>query len=95
MKNYALYLINYYIIYIPGSNNIKKLRRKKERHVWSIQIMDELLQCASYYEYDDNGSQPGTQPKGYGGSGTEESSFFNVYKPSTASEDNGKISIIF
>ncbi|RDX77181.1 Ankyrin repeat-containing protein, partial [Mucuna pruriens] len=47
-----------------GSANIKKIRRKKEKHVWSAQIMDELLKRASLYEYDDDGSKP-QQKLGY------------------------------
>ena len=34
------------------------MRRKKEKHVWSVQIMNELLKRASMYEYDDDGSRP-------------------------------------
>lgn len=41
-----------------GSANINKIRRKKEKHVWSAQIMDELLKRASMYECDDKGSKP-------------------------------------
>ena len=41
-----------------GSANINKIRRKKEKHVWSAQIMDELLKRASMYEYDDDGNKP-------------------------------------
>ncbi|KAK7412498.1 hypothetical protein VNO78_03962 [Psophocarpus tetragonolobus] len=46
------------IIFGTGSANIDKVRRKKEKHVWSAQIMDELLKRASIYEYDNNGSTP-------------------------------------
>ncbi|KOM53636.1 hypothetical protein LR48_Vigan09g229500 [Vigna angularis] len=41
-----------------GSANINKIRRKKEKHEWSVQIMDELLKRASMYEYDDDDSVP-------------------------------------
>ena len=47
-----------------GSSQIKKLKEKKEMHVWSLQIMDKLLEhaarhtdeinpncCYSEYEY--------------------------------------------
>ncbi|TKY71893.1 alpha-latroinsectotoxin-Lt1a protein [Spatholobus suberectus] len=46
------------VIFGTGSANIRKIRRKKEKHVWSAQILDELLKRASMYEYDDNGSSP-------------------------------------
>ena len=41
-----------------GPANINKIRRKKEKHEWSAQIMDELLKRACMYEYDDDGSEP-------------------------------------
>ncbi|KAL2535687.1 ankyrin repeat-containing protein ITN1 [Forsythia ovata] len=40
-----------------GSRDIVKLREKKEKHIWSVQIMDELLKHASTYEYENNGTQ--------------------------------------
>ncbi|KAK7306461.1 hypothetical protein VNO77_44402 [Canavalia gladiata] len=46
------------VIFGTGSAKIKKIRRKKEKHVWSAQILKELLNRASMYEYDDNGSKP-------------------------------------
>ncbi|XP_022642578.1 uncharacterized protein LOC106774938 isoform X3 [Vigna radiata var. radiata] len=46
------------VIFGTGSANINKIRRKKEKHEWSVQIMDELLKRASMYEYDDDGSVP-------------------------------------
>ncbi|WVY93992.1 hypothetical protein V8G54_033080 [Vigna mungo] len=46
------------VIFGTGSANINKIRRKKEKHEWSVQIMDELLKRASMYEYDDDGSIP-------------------------------------
>ncbi|RVW13806.1 hypothetical protein CK203_083609 [Vitis vinifera] len=49
---------------LPGSSRIRKLKEKKEMHVWSLQIMDKLLEhaarrtdeinpncCYSEYEY--------------------------------------------
>ncbi|XP_050236057.1 uncharacterized protein LOC126686077 isoform X2 [Mercurialis annua] len=38
-----------------GSMEIKKLEKKKEKHTWSVQIMDELLQRAVMYEYECTG----------------------------------------
>ncbi|KAL9321057.1 hypothetical protein ACSQ67_012896 [Phaseolus vulgaris] len=46
------------VILGTGSSKIKKIRGKKEKHVWSAQIMDELLNGACMYEYDDEGSIP-------------------------------------
>ncbi|XP_020202013.2 uncharacterized protein LOC109787847 [Cajanus cajan] len=46
------------VIFGRGSSRIQKIRRKKEKHVWSAQIMNELLRRASTYEYDDNGNNP-------------------------------------
>ncbi|KAF7818357.1 serine/threonine-protein phosphatase 6 regulatory ankyrin repeat subunit B-like [Senna tora] len=41
-----------------GSRELKKIKRKKEQHTWCVQVMKELLDHASLYVYDDNGSQP-------------------------------------
>ncbi|KAK9281225.1 hypothetical protein L1049_004120 [Liquidambar formosana] len=45
-----------------GSRKIRKLQIKKEKHTWSVQIMNELLQRASIYEYEDNGRNPQQSP---------------------------------
>ena len=37
---------------------IFRLREKKEKHVWSVQIMNELLKHASMYEYENTGASP-------------------------------------
>ncbi|KAM1169308.1 hypothetical protein ACFX19_031648 [Malus domestica] len=41
-----------------GSTEIRKIREKKRKHKWSVQIMDELLKRASMYEYEDSGMDP-------------------------------------
>ncbi|KAK9281467.1 hypothetical protein L1049_004370 [Liquidambar formosana] len=41
-----------------GSTEIKKVQDKKEKHTWSVQIMDELLKHALMYEYEYNGRKP-------------------------------------
>ncbi|WJZ90105.1 hypothetical protein VitviT2T_009275 [Vitis vinifera] len=41
-----------------GFKAVKKVRQKKEKHVWAAQILDELLCHASFYEYEDNGRNP-------------------------------------
>lgn len=38
-----------------GSSIILKIRGKKEKHVWSVQVMNELLRR---YEYDDDDKNP-------------------------------------
>ncbi|RVX20667.1 hypothetical protein CK203_002559 [Vitis vinifera] len=35
-----------------GARDVQKIRVMKEKHIWSAQIMKELLHCASPYEYD-------------------------------------------
>ena len=45
-------------ICLSGTRNIEKIKEKKEKHTWSCQIMDELLQRASIYEYDRTGKKP-------------------------------------
>ncbi|XVE73072.1 hypothetical protein DITRI_Ditri11bG0088300 [Diplodiscus trichospermus] len=37
-----------------GSRRIRKLREKKEKHVWAVQIMNELLEHASLYQYQED-----------------------------------------
>ncbi|KAB2605369.1 hypothetical protein D8674_005086 [Pyrus ussuriensis x Pyrus communis] len=46
----------------PGSKGIKRIREKKQKHKWSVQIMNELLKRASLYAYEDNGMNPQTAP---------------------------------
>ncbi|XP_018506115.2 uncharacterized protein LOC103960143 isoform X1 [Pyrus x bretschneideri] len=41
-----------------GSTQIRKIRDKKEKHKWSVQIMNELLKRARSYEYEDSGMNP-------------------------------------
>ncbi|XP_065859616.1 uncharacterized protein [Euphorbia lathyris] len=41
-----------------GSLEIKKLRDKKEKHTWCVQIMEEVLQRAVMYEYEHTGKSP-------------------------------------
>lgn len=39
-----------------GSWEILKIREKKEKHTWSVQVMNKLLNGA--YEYEDRGMNP-------------------------------------
>ncbi|XVE73073.1 hypothetical protein DITRI_Ditri11bG0088400 [Diplodiscus trichospermus] len=41
-----------------GSRRIRELREKKEKHVWAVQIMNELLEHASLYQYQDDEKNP-------------------------------------
>ncbi|KAF3436251.1 hypothetical protein FNV43_RR23343 [Rhamnella rubrinervis] len=41
-----------------GSTAIIKIRQKKEKHKWSVQVMNKLLQHTSMYEYEDTGASP-------------------------------------
>ncbi|KAK7245583.1 hypothetical protein RIF29_40430 [Crotalaria pallida] len=41
------------VIFGKGSSRLNQIRRKKEKHVWSVQIMNELLKRASMYAYDE------------------------------------------
>ncbi|XP_062021260.1 uncharacterized protein LOC133737777 [Rosa rugosa] len=38
-----------------GTTEIQKIRNKKEKHKWAVQIMDKLLESALMYEYEDSG----------------------------------------
>ncbi|GAY40624.1 hypothetical protein CUMW_053390 [Citrus unshiu] len=45
-----------------GSTKIRKIRDEKQKHTWSVQILDELLRRASPYEYDYVGEKPLRRP---------------------------------
>ncbi|CAL0334697.1 unnamed protein product [Lupinus luteus] len=45
------------VIFGKGSTKLNQIWRKKEKHVWSIQIMNELVKRACMYEFDDYGSK--------------------------------------
>ncbi|KAL6210596.1 hypothetical protein ACLB2K_015828 [Fragaria x ananassa] len=45
-----------------GSTEIQKIRNKKEKHKWAVQIMDNLLESAGMYEYEDSGMKPLAAP---------------------------------
>ncbi|GFZ04703.1 hypothetical protein Acr_17g0002750 [Actinidia rufa] len=54
-----LFLKSVIIILGVGSREIRKIQRKREKHTWSIQIMNKLLENSSrQYEYLDNGQKP-------------------------------------
>ncbi|GFZ04751.1 hypothetical protein Acr_17g0003230 [Actinidia rufa] len=41
-----------------GSRDIRKIQHKREKHTWSVQIMNKLLENSRQYEYLDNGQKP-------------------------------------
>ncbi|XP_027368677.1 uncharacterized protein LOC113874663 [Abrus precatorius] len=43
------------ILFGVGASWIDKIQRKKEKHTWAKQVMDELIERASLYKYDHNG----------------------------------------
>ncbi|CAL1389823.1 unnamed protein product [Linum trigynum] len=47
-----------FVILGYGSTEMRKIRMKKEKHVWSVQIMNELLKDAETYVYEYNGRSP-------------------------------------
>ncbi|XP_057780910.1 uncharacterized protein LOC130999387 isoform X2 [Salvia miltiorrhiza] len=57
-----------------GSKSVEKIREKKSQHIWSIQIMEKLLEHASLYQYEDNGKSPAIIPQGLVGKDTPISS---------------------
>ncbi|XP_030946131.1 uncharacterized protein LOC115970679 [Quercus lobata] len=46
------------VIFGLGSTGIRNIQEKKKKHTWAVQIMNELLQYSSSYEYDDTGENP-------------------------------------
>lgn len=73
-----------------GSEELKKIRRKKEKHTWCIQIMNAFLDHSSMYEYDDNGRQPlwSSFPSDSDTIGMDHSTFEKI-KPSTIRQNDG------
>ncbi|XP_022931018.1 uncharacterized protein LOC111437341 isoform X1 [Cucurbita moschata] len=41
-----------------GSTEIKKIRKKKEKHTWSVQVMAKLLELAEPDKYTEDGNSP-------------------------------------
>ncbi|WCJ33200.1 Ankyrin repeat family protein [Euphorbia peplus] len=41
-----------------GISNIKKIREKKERHMWAAQLLNQLVGRASWHRYKYNGQDP-------------------------------------
>ena len=41
-----------------GYDELRKIYRKKETHTWAVQIVKQILDHASSYEYEDDGSNP-------------------------------------
>ncbi|KAL4349103.1 hypothetical protein AHAS_Ahas10G0008500 [Arachis hypogaea] len=79
------------VIFGKGTNIFKRIGRKKEKHIWSNQVMNELLKRVSLYEYDGNGSSSGPQEQDQG------TSPYNVYNNDaldrTRNEQHGSTSI--
>lgn len=46
-----------------GSTQIRKIREKKEKHKWSVQIMNELLTRTPMYLYEDEDSGMNPAPR--------------------------------
>ncbi|KAK8486513.1 hypothetical protein V6N13_045947 [Hibiscus sabdariffa] len=46
-----------------GSRRIRKLREKKQKHTWAVQIMNELLQHVSMYQYEETEAYLGCRPQ--------------------------------
>ena len=54
------YVNVYFIVRLFGSRELKKMRAKKEKNVWSLEIMKLLLQKSSSHTYDSSdGCNPG------------------------------------
>ncbi|KAF8401747.1 hypothetical protein HHK36_012693 [Tetracentron sinense] len=41
-----------------GFKRIKTIQEKKEKHTWAVQIMEELIEHASVWKYNNDGSDP-------------------------------------
>ncbi|KAL1559668.1 hypothetical protein AAHA92_09984 [Salvia divinorum] len=47
-----------------GSKSVDKIKEKKTKHIWSMQIMEKLLDAASPHQYEYNGKSPSIIPQG-------------------------------
>ncbi|CAN6693997.1 unnamed protein product [Malus baccata var. baccata] len=62
-----------------GSTQIRKIREKKEKHKWSVQIMTELLEPAVMYEYEYSGMNPQvTAPPSHKEQDNDETTPYNI-----------------
>ncbi|GMY16810.1 ankyrin repeat and protein kinase domain-containing protein 1 [Fagus crenata] len=88
------------VIFGLGSSGIRKIEEKKQKHTWAVQILNELLQYSSLYEYDYTGANPlpatpqddvGTIPYDVSDRGdinfASEASFLGDLKPKTPTAD--------
>ncbi|KAJ8749511.1 hypothetical protein K2173_025706 [Erythroxylum novogranatense] len=41
-----------------GSSEISKIKEKKEKHRWAAQLLNELIERATMYEYEESGTEP-------------------------------------
>ncbi|KAI3961180.1 hypothetical protein MKX01_035766, partial [Papaver californicum] len=41
-----------------GFIRVRKIKEKKEKHTWAAQVMEELVERASFWEYENNGVDP-------------------------------------
>ncbi|XP_068636203.1 uncharacterized protein [Aristolochia californica] len=55
-----LYLVMQFTLILLGFGfwKIKKIRDRKQRHTWAVQVMNELVQGASAWEYNADGKEP-------------------------------------
>ncbi|KAH6799639.1 hypothetical protein C2S51_036123 [Perilla frutescens var. frutescens] len=59
--------------------SVEKMREKKEMHIWSLQIMQKLLEHAKTYEYEDKGKSPViTEPAGEDGAAAISNTLSNI-----------------
>ncbi|KAJ6708990.1 CASKIN [Salix koriyanagi] len=67
-----------------GSSEIRKIRVKKEKHTWSIQVLDKLLEKNKLYMYERSGS---------GGGRPSDRTNSSILDPSK--QDEGKLAITY
>ncbi|XP_054805649.1 uncharacterized protein LOC129308525 isoform X2 [Prosopis cineraria] len=54
----VLILKVFLIIFGVGASWVRKIQRRKEKHVWAKQVMVELVRHASFHRYENTGSTP-------------------------------------
>ncbi|CAK7346529.1 unnamed protein product [Dovyalis caffra] len=46
------------VIIGSGTTEVKRIKLKKEKHIWSVQVLDQILSKVLSYKYENNGKTP-------------------------------------
>ncbi|XAR61167.1 hypothetical protein NMG60_11034795 [Bertholletia excelsa] len=71
-----------------GYTNIREIQAKKERNIWSMQIVNKLLESSMAYEYDSNGQEPEEKETSWFSSFSDPASFFSNLQDKSVQKDD-------